>query len=987
MVGFVREQRMSRILIDDGFGINILPICTVKELGIPMDELCESCLMIQGFNQGGRPWIHENKVVSSTYYQCLKYCEDGVEKKIVADDKPFTEAESYFADAKFYLKNYISREVKVNDVTPTKSVAKKVDVSTSKAKITVEKDHVLYDKNKMNEASSSKKVILVLRYVPKERKVKDPSFELQDNVLALPAKRTYEGFDPNAYKLLAKAGFDPNEPSKLGKLPPEASNPAQKMMMEKGYPLKQSHEGLGYKQPPPISISIKRASCNYITAKKVSTMLNKKPSVFDRLAKPRTSVFDRLGPLKKENKRHVSDRRIGAPIFAKKEILTIDCPSLIPSIMRRETKLVVSCGEVLKAKAHTIVHTKEREEDEESVGSSYHITIHDEQNASSYMEVEKKCLDIHVCNHISFNDGDPQEDEGTKDAPPELEEGVKTTVDALKKVNLGVVEDPKPTYVSASLNGDEEKKYIELLKEFKDIFAWSYKEMPGLDPKQAQRRFRPELVPLIEIEVNKLIEAGFVREVKHPTWISSIVPVRMKNGQIRVCVDFRDLNNAYPKDEFPLPIPDLIIDATTGYEVIFFMDGSSEYNQIFMAPKDEELTTFRTPKGIYCCKVMPFSLKDAGATYQCAMQNIFDDMLHKNVEYYVDDLVGKSRKKDNHLQYLRMVFERLRRYQLRMNPLKCAFGVTSRKFLDFIVRHRGIEIDQAKVDAILKMPEPKDIHELKSLQGKLAYLRRFILNLAGRCQPFSRLMKKGVPFEWDQACRNAFESIKSYLMKPPIPAAPIPGKPLILYISAQERSIGALLAQGNNEGKENAIYYLSRMMTPNELKYSPIEKLCLALVFSIQKLKHYFQAHVVQLVSRANPIKFVMSKPVLSDRLARWYLQFQQFKIVYVPQNAVKGQALADFLVDHPIPDDWELSDELPDEDAMVIEIQPPWKMYFDGVAHREGAGAGIVFITSQGEVFPYSFTRTQWCSNNVAEYQALILGLEMVVDIKQLQL
>ncbi|XP_019260811.1 PREDICTED: uncharacterized protein LOC109238788 [Nicotiana attenuata] len=516
--------------------------------------------------------------------------------------------------------------------------------------------------------------------------------------------------------------------------------------MEKGYPLKQSREGLGYKQPPPIRISIKRARCNYITAKEVSTTLNYKPSVFDRLAKPTTLVFDRLGLLKKENKRHGSNGRIGAPFSLKREILTTDYPGARPV-------------------------------------------------------------------------------------------------------------------------------------------------------KQVQRRFRPKLVPLIETEVNNLIEAGFVREVKYPTWISSIVPVRKKNGQIRVCVDFRDLNNACPKDEFPHPIPELMIDATTGYEAMSFMDGSSRYNQIRMSPKDEELTAFHTPKGIYCYKVMPFGLKNAGATYQRAMQNIFDDMLHKNVECYVDDLVVKSRKKDDHLQDLRMVFERLRRYQLRMNPLKCAFGVTSGKFLGFIVRHRGIEIDQDKVDAILKMPEPKDIHELKSLQ---------------------------------------------------VLAAPIPGKPLILYISAQERSVGALLAQGNNEGKENALYYLSRMMTPNELKYSPIEKLCLALVFSIQKLKHYFQAYVVRLVSRANPIKFVMSKPVLND---------------------------------------WELSDEFPDEDAMVIEIQPPWKMYFDGAAHREEAGTGIVFITSQGEVLPYSFTLTQRCSNNVVEYQALILGLEMAMDIKQLQL
>ncbi|XP_070021943.1 uncharacterized protein [Nicotiana sylvestris] len=181
-------------------------------------------------------------------------------------------------------------------------------------------------------------------------------------------------------------------------------------------------------------------------------------------------------------------------------------------------------------------------------------------------------------------------------------------------------------------------------------------------------------------------------------------------------------------------------------------------------------------------------------------------------------------------------------------------------------------------------------------------------------------MKKGVPFKWDQACSNVFESIKSYLMKPPILAAPIPGKPLILYIATQERSVGALLARENSEGKENSLYYLSRMMTPNELNYSPIENLRLALVFSIQKQKHYFQAHVVRLVSKANPIKFVMSKPVLSDRLAR-------------------------------------------------------------------GAGASVVFVTSQGEVLPYSFTLTQLCSNNVSKYQTLILGLEMAIEMKRLQL
>ena len=131
-----------------------------------------------------------------------------------------------------------------------------------------------------------------------------------------------------------------------------------------------------------------------------------------------------------------------------------------------------------------------------------------------------------------------------------------------------------------------------------------------------------------------------------------------------------------------------------------------------MAPEDEELTAFRSPKGIYCYKVMPFGLKNAGATYQRAMQRIFDDILHKIVQCYVDDLVVKTKKIGDHLQDLRIIFNRLRKYQFKMNPLKCAFGITSGKFLGFIIRHRGIEVDQSKIDAIQRMPKPKNLREL-----------------------------------------------------------------------------------------------------------------------------------------------------------------------------------------------------------------------------------------------------------------------------------
>ncbi|TYK18824.1 hypothetical protein E5676_scaffold204G00140 [Cucumis melo var. makuwa] len=357
-------------------------------------------------------------------------------------------------------------------------------------------------------------------------------------------------------------------------------------------------------------------------------------------------------------------------------------------------------------------------EQEEGETSCHHITILEE------LEIEIR-------------------EEDVEDAPQSLEDDGQSTVDKLKEVNLGTIEEPRSTFISASLSSGEEGKYMSFLTEYKDTFAWSYKEMLGLDPKvavhhpaikpryqpikQVQRRFRPELISQIEIEV-KSIEAGFIYEVKYPTWIANIVPVRKKNGQLCVYVDFRDLNNACPKDDFPLSITKIMVNSTTGHEV------------------------------------MPFELKNVGATYQRAMQKVFDDMLHKYIECYVDDIA------------------------LRMNPLKYAFGVTSGKFLGFI-------------------------------------------------------------------------------------------------------------------------------------------------------------EFTVHLVAKADPIKYVMSRSIIFGCLAKWAILLQQYDIDYIPQKAIKGQVLADFLEDQPIPSDWKLCEDLPDDEAFFIEVMKSWTMYFDDAARRSSVGAGIALI------------------------------------------
>ena len=320
----------------------------------------------------------------------------------------------------------------------------------------------------------------------------------------------------------------------------------------------------------------------------------------------------------------------------------------------------------------------------------------EKEDPSKEAEVMKSYIEVSTSSEEFEQSSTKDNSQEVEPAPPELEDGGQATVDDLIEVNLGTEDDPRLTFISASLTKEEQESYKALLYRNRDIFAWSYKEMPGLDAdvavhrlsinptyrpiKQAPRRFHPDLDSKIVEEVDKLIAAGFIEEVQYPTWIANIVPVKKKNGQIRVCVDFRDLNKACPKDDFPLPITEMMIDAITEYKVFSFMDGSSGYNQIKMAAEDAIHTAFRTPKGIFCYKVMPFGLKNAGATYQRAMTIIFNDLLHDVVECYVDDLVVKTKDKSDHLNNLQIVFDRLRRHNLKMNPLKCAFGVNSGKF-------------------------------------------------------------------------------------------------------------------------------------------------------------------------------------------------------------------------------------------------------------------------------------------------------------------
>ncbi|CAL2265920.1 unnamed protein product [Prunus armeniaca] len=195
---------------------------------------------------------------------------------------------------------------------------------------------------------------------------------------------------------------------------------------------------------------------------------------------------------------------------------------------------------------------------------------------------------------------------------------------------------------------------------------------------------------------------------------------------------------------------------------------------------------------------MPFGLKNAGATYQQAMMVVFHDMMGKEVEDYVDDLVVKSKTRGSHQGVLRRVLERCRLYGLKMNPKKCAFGVSPGKFLGFQVHQRGIDVDSEKTKAIYSFAPPKNPKELKSFMGRLSYIRRFIPGLAAMVSVFTPLLKKGKPYIWSQECQEAYRRVQQLITKLPTMRAPILGLPLKLYLAATNAAVGALLAQDDH---------------------------------------------------------------------------------------------------------------------------------------------------------------------------------------------
>jgi hypothetical protein len=280
--------------------------------------------------------------------------------------------------------------------------------------------------------------------------------------------------------------------------------------------------------------------------------------------------------------------------------------------------------------------------------------------------------------------------------------------------------------------------------------------------------------------VKRLLNAGVIREVTCPEWLANIAMVKKANGKWRMCIDFTYLNKVCLNDEFPLPRIDSLMDAAATSKLMSLLDCYLDYHQIWMKKDDEPKTSFITPSGTCCYLWMLEGLKNAGGSFSRMTAKVLHSQIGRNVLTYVDDIIVKSIKEENHVADLQETFANFRQAGLKLNPKNCVFRVKKGKFLGCLVSTKGIEANPSKIEAILRMELPNSRKGAQRLSGRLASLNRFISRSAERNLPFFEVLKSAEVFQWGLAQQKAFEELKQYLIDLTTLTPPSLGTPLFL---------------------------------------------------------------------------------------------------------------------------------------------------------------------------------------------------------------
>ena len=461
----------------------------------------------------------------------------------------------------------------------------------------------------------------------------------------------------------------------------------------------------------------------------------------------------------------------------------------------------------------------------------------------------------------------------------------------------------KDPIVMAASQRKIEVKDILVVQEFPDVFP---DELPGMPPDRelefgidlipgtaaiAKRPYKMSPADLVELkkQLDELKAKGFIRESISP-WGAPVLFAWKKDGGLRLCTDYRDLNKATIKNKYPLPRINDLFDQLKGACVFSKIDLRSGYHQIKMKEEDIEKTAFVSRYGHHEYTVVPFGLTNAPAMFMNLMNKLFMEYLDKFVVVFIDDILIYSRSKEEHAEHLRIVLKTLRENQLYAKFNKCEFWLDQVAFLGHIVSGRGIEVDPSKIETVVSWKQPTNASEIRSFLGFAGYYRRFIKGFSQITAPLTKLLRKETKFTWTEACERSFQELKNRLTTAPVLALPESGQDYVVYCDASKSGLGCVLMQN-----DRVVAYASRQLKTHEVNYPTHDLELGAVVFALKIWRHYLYGSKCTLYSDHKSLKYIFTQKELNMRQRRWLELIKDYDLT-INYHPGKANVVADAL-------------------------------------------------------------------------------------------
>ena len=433
-------------------------------------------------------------------------------------------------------------------------------------------------------------------------------------------------------------------------------------------------------------------------------------------------------------------------------------------------------------------------------------------------------------------------------------------------------------YAIESANSEMQLAKVPMVNEFFDVFP---EDLPGLPPDReiefeielapgtepisiAPYRMAPAELKELKVKMEELLNKGFVKTGTSP-WGAPVLLVKKKDGSLRLCINYRQLNKVTVRNQYPLPRIDDLFDQLQGAKVFSKIGLRSGYHQLKIRKEDVPKTAFKTRYGHYEFLVMPFGLTNAPAAFMDLMNRVFGPYLDKFIIVFIDDILVYSSSKEEHAEHLRIILQTLREHQLYAKFIKCQFWLDRVAFLGHVVSAKGISADPQKIEAIVDWKPPTNVTEVRSFLGLASYYRKFVEGFSKIATPLTKLTRKEEKFIWSEACQNSFDELKQRLTTAPVLTLPLGSEGFTVYCDASKQGLGCVLMQ-----HDRVIAYASRQLKKHEVNYPTHDLELAAVVFALRIWRHYLYGVPCRIFTGHKSLQYLFSQKDLNMRQRRW---------------------------------------------------------------------------------------------------------------------